>query len=306
MRLCVGLLALLFTTSLGNVFATNATEILIKAENAESKVSYRGIKTADVSVYGRSVQSKVKVIHKKPFYTRREYLSPCTLAGTILLQKKNELWRYCPSKGFWELITKKAPISRFTPITQTAIRNFNVELVGIDSVAGRSVYVIRAEPKYTGEAIHTLLIDREHFLVLGTREIGPMGRTSKSQYISIEFNPKNISNSLFEVDTKTSTRTAPSKEQFVVVKPTYLPRGYVQIGYESITINGKTTFHLQYSNGANIISLFERKVDAGTTIGKAQCPPNTKMWKDGNILFTLVGDIDSTELDKIKNSIKVR
>lgn len=77
------------------------------------------------------------------------------------------------------------------------------------------------------------------------------------------------------------------------------------IGISKGVVDGRCYAHLQYSNGANIISLFERKSTRGSTPPKTQQKIEAVMsWVDGGVLFTLIGDVSSSELKKIASSIK--
>ncbi len=66
-----------------------------------------------------------------------------------------------------------------------------------------------------------------------------------------------------------------------------------------------TCVHIQFSNSSNLISLFERK-----GVGEREPAPvkskvtNVLTWSRKRIVFTLIGDVHSSELRKIAASMR--
>lgn len=289
------------------LFAASATDLLRRAEEADRNVSYRGMKTATVRFSGGVATAVLKVVHLKPDMTRTEYFSPGSLAGMIVIQHGNQGWKYCPSEEVWEQLYPNYVLPTDT-IRQEALENYNLRLLGVETVAGRPSVVVHAAPKRPGEFPRRIWVDREFYLVMATQVENTRGAiVNSSRYTSIEFNPRDISPSIFRVTGRVNPapRKPGKRADFHVARPTYLPKGYRLLGVESMTVNGRTCVHVQFSNGANTISMFQRAAD-----GKAQGAQargkftNVLTWVRDGLMFTLVGNISRDELRKIADSVK--
>ena len=287
------------------VLATTAVEMFQRSQVSDTHVSYRGMKTVTLSCQGGPTTAVFKVIHLRPSKTRTDYFAPEVLSGVIVIQDGPVIWRYSPSQSSWrQLHCPNLPLQ--ATLSQEALENFDLRLVGSDRLAGRPVYVIYAVPKCPGEAARRLWIDRENYVVMGTQVESPSGRVvNKSQFTKIEFNPANISPSIFKISGKIEEPAKPAQPaSFKVLKPTYIPAGYRLIGMGSLTIQQLTCVHLQYSNGVSTISLFERKADpepiAPRVDGKLL---NVYTWTRGGIHFTLIGSVPRSELRRMAGSL---
>lgn len=304
LRPIITIIILLFAP--GMLFASEAENILRKAQTAEKNVSYKGIKVAKVHFGKKVTASKLKVIHQKPDKTRTEYFSPETVAGTVVIRDGCDYWRYHPAGKIWEPLNIKK-IQPADGVCDSAFKNYDVEIIGKGEAANRPAYIIRAIPKYRGEPAHRLWIDCEHYIVLGTQAISPSGVVvSSSHFSSVEINPAKIDDGLFRVPEVSKHRKTPGNQpDFKALEPSYLPKGYKLTGISQLTLNGMVCSHLQFSNGANIISLFQRR--ASDSI-KPPCVNGKVLhvytWSSGGMLFTLVGNISSAELQKIAKSVR--
>jgi len=265
------------------------------------------MKTATITSSGGVITAILKVVHLRPNLTRTEYFTPDSLAGVIVIEDGDSGWKYCPSQGVWERLYPDCVLPT-SAIRREALENFNLRLVGVETVAGRPSFVIHAVPKRSGEFPRRVWVDREHYLVMATQVENPRGSiVNSSRYTSIEFNPNDISPSVFKVTGRVKPASVqPGKPAgFKPAKPSYLPQGYKMLGMDSMMVNGKTCVHMQYSNGANTISLFQRAAD-----GKSPGPQaggkftNVLTWVRGGVMFTLVGSISRAELQKIADSVK--
>jgi negative regulator of sigma E activity len=150
-------------------------------------------------------------------------------------------------------------------------------------------------------------VDREFYLVIGTQVEDQSGEVVRSsRYVSLQLNPDDISPSLFEVRGKIRPAMRHSTcNRMKMLKPSYLPPGYRMIGSSCLCMRGRDCAHLQFGNGANTISLFERK--AGR-----EAPPqpvaskvtNVLTWARDGMRFTLMGDVPKAELQRIAESVK--
>lgn len=287
------------------VYAANGADIARRAQDADKYVSYRGLKTACVCLEGRCITSAIKVVHMIPDLTRKEYFSPAALAGIIVIQDGLDVWRYAPRERVWEQVHSAANAPA-EPSSSRAFANYDVQLVGNETVAGREAFVIRAVPRHIGDALHKMWVDRNSYLMLQTQVESVSGAVlSSSKFNTIEINPRDISPKAFAIKGKPKAEPVPGRADFRVAKPSYLPRGYRLTGLAMVSVNHRSCAHLQFSNGVNTISLFERK--SGDTADAPRVPDKlttVMTWAHSGMLFTLVGDVSRAELKKIADSTK--
>ncbi|MFQ3549138.1 MAG: sigma-E factor regulatory protein RseB domain-containing protein [Armatimonadota bacterium] len=288
-----------------SIFANSAVDIVIKAEKAESNVCYRGIKQAIVNVNNKSHISMFKITHSKPDNTRIDYHSPSIMNGMIVIQKNNNEWLYRPSERAWEY-TPYSSRTNTKEILNQALKNFKLEIIGNGRIADRDAVIIKATPLQNTENLRKVWIDKEYYLVLKTVVEDDNGKPLRAVYFKeIEFNPTNISKSAFKVDGIVKVYKKPAKIDFNVSRPTYLPAGYKEIDFRANKINNHTCVHILYSNGASVISLFQRK--SSNSIPQRQFRAitiNNHSWDRNGISYTLIGEVSNSELLKIASSIK--
>ena len=287
------------------VFGATAKDVLRRAEVADKHVSYRGMKVASVYFGNALAKATLKVVHLKPDKTRTEYFAPPPLTGIILIQDGLDFWKYQPTEKVWHELPGCAARHN-DAVRQEAFENYDVSLVGTDRVAGRQAYVIQAVPKRRGESARRLWVDKQYYLVVRTQDESLSGWVvNSSEYTSIDFNPRDISADTFKVTGKIKRAPKPPGIPFPVLKPAYLPRGYKLVGVSGMRVNDGPCAHLQFSNGANTISLFERITDKKTPETSVQSKiTNVLMWTRKGMMFTLIGDVSRAELQKIADSIK--
>lgn len=298
-------LILCVATIPGSVYAMTAVEIARRALDADRHVSYRGVKSTIVRVNQVQTTSAIKVVHRMPDMTRKEYFAPSPLAGTIVIQSGREAWKCDGCGPLWEnVISAKCAPGR--PNCDSAFANYVVELAGSEKIAGRDAYVIRAVPKGNKEPHRTLWVDKKCFLILRTQVETPEGSLlGSSGFTSITINPGNISPSAFVVAGKVESLRVPAGLDFRVRRPSYLPKGYRLIGLTRESANGHPCAHLQFSNGVNTISLFERKCAEAADAPRVPKKLTTVVaWVRDGVLFTLIGEVARAELKKVADSTK--
>jgi outer membrane lipoprotein-sorting protein len=295
------LLLICAAVSQGAVHGASAVEIARRARSADELVSYRGTKAVCVTVNGKSACSVIKVVHMRPDMTRKEYFSPSECAGMIVIGYGSDTWKYDPHSRLWEQVH-----SLFLKSSDGVFDNYDVQLVGSESVAGRDAYVIKAVPKHAGDSLHKVWVDKKSYVMLRTQVQTAAGTAlSSSKFTTIAIEPGDISRAAFAVAGKVRNVSAPASVDFVVRRPSYLPRGYKMVGLANAIVTAHVCAHLQFSNGVDTISLFERKSDRGATELRTPRRLTTMMtWARGGVLYTLVGDISRLELHKIATSIK--
>jgi len=288
------------------VYGASASDVVRKAQAANAHVSYRGEKAACVVVGGRAVCSQMQITHLKPDMTRTQYYSPKMLAGVVVVQRGSNVWRYAPRQKAWERLHSAASAPPDGDI-DVALSNYSVRLLGSEKAVGRDAYVVMATPKRAGESVVRLWIDKQSYLTLRTQVEKPSGEImSSSSFSSIVVNPSGISPSAFAVTTNEEAVPTVGSLDFCVAEPRYLPEGYKPVGQTKGKVSGHLCVHLQFSNGVNTISLFERCSKGNA---KALKVPgrltNVLTWTSHEVLFTLIGDLPRSELQKIADSTGV-
>lgn len=285
----------------------NPLEVVKQAQTANKRVSYRGMKEASLFFAGKFTTATLKVVHKKPDKTRTDFITPDSIAGVIIIQNGSSLWRYSPDSELWEKKQLADPDAT-EGLHPDLIKNFNIKLIGRERVAGRATYVIQAVPHNPSETARRLWVDESSYLVIRTQVEDPRGAVvNSSRFTSIEINPKDITDNAFRVTGRVHSAPKPGPREFGAILPKYLPSGYRLFASTSITVNGTSCAHMQFSNGSNIISLFERK--AADNSDKTPVPHKSNVatvltWSHGGIVFTLIGNVSNRELIKIADSMR--
>lgn len=302
-KLLCGLLPILLAPVC--VFGASATDLMRRAQDADKYVSYRGFKIATVHFAGGMTHASLKVVHLKPDETRTEYYTPNALAGIILIQEGEELWKFSPADDSWRRL-RSSNLSGPEDQICCVFENYELRVIGTDTVAQRPAFVVHAVPRHSGETARRIWVDKEFYLVVRTQVESPRGSIiDSSKFTSIKFNPGNISHSSFKINGKVKKCPQPSKVKFRTMVPSHLPKGYKLIGKTSICAGGHSCVHLQFSNGINTISLFQRKADIETTPVRVNCRvTNVLTWAHAGRVFTLVGDVPKNELRKIAYSVR--
>ncbi|MGQ9581846.1 MAG: sigma-E factor regulatory protein RseB domain-containing protein, partial [Armatimonadota bacterium] len=270
------------------------SEVLHRAEQAEKLVSYRGVKYATVRCCEEDeIRFKMSVIHLKPDKTRVTYLAPSTLAGMVTVRNGSRRWQYYPQQERWVSCHRCLGPNDFRVSTQV-LHNYKVRITGTERVAGREAYVVNAVPKLGSEPTHRIWIDKQRYIVVGTETKTGDGRVIRSsRFLSLALDPRDIKLSLFQVrgDTGSVSKNG-GRIGFRVLKPSYLPAGYKLVGASTSSVNGHACSHLQFSNGVNTVSLFQRQ--AGKTSQEyvfLSKVTNVLSWVKNGMHFTLLGDL---------------
>lgn len=299
------LLALCVVAMPASARCMTAIEIARRANDAGRHVSYRGVKNAFVLVNKAPYNSTIKVVHTAPDMTRKEYFSPAGLAGTVVIQSGPDIWKYVARERCWEKV-QSAEVGPADVKRESAFGNYVVKLVGSDRIAGRAAYVLKATPKGNAEPRRTLWVDKSCYLVLKTRAETPEGTLlSSCGYTSIAVNPGDISPKVFGVTAKVKCVAMPTRVNFRVQKPSYLPRGYKMVGLTKTNASGHPCAHLQFSNGVNSISLFERECCEATDAPRVpESFTSIVTWAQDGMLLTLIGETSRAELKKVADSTR--
>lgn len=313
--------------------AISAREIVEKTYAAEKKATLQGIKFVSVQAGRAPVSSKVRV-YRSQGRSRMEFLTGPT-AGTIIIESNNSIITISAKQ--------KMPTACLQHKTgdylSQLFKNYVPKLVGSQSIAGRNCYIIKLEPKFSGNPTSKIWVDKEKYIILRTDWYGLNGRLfSLSRYDSIDFSarpPDSLFTAPIKPESSAVCRSTMNINEvrkavgFTPLKPKYLPKGYTFDGYYIQTSPCGISFAaLKYANGLNTISVFEskcpcagpgcmadnrgqkRRFGRGARCGPNGCiladRPHARMFQTrvGDITIAVVGDAPTSELVKIAESIK--
>lgn len=231
----------------------SAARWLMAARAADQRCDWYGLQQTQVQMAGRTLTSRVRLDHRAPGSTRREYLDG-ELAGCLVLQEGRQQWRCDPRLG-WALASA-APED--LPLD---LRGWRARLTRGQTVAGRRTVLVRLERR---ELRRELWLDRETGLLLRMR----MRRAG--QATDTWFSEFSLGRRAEEVDftppvgpQRSLSEVHPGPTQLVATpprEPTWLPRGYRRLPgeyrYHCPCGCGMVAAHLVYSDGLNQVSVF--------------------------------------------------
>jgi len=244
--------------------------VLQLAMGAPRLIDYEGTKIISVLRDGRTETVTAAESHKRPDMTRLEYLSPDDVAGRLIVDDGHIAWHYEPRMNMaFEGPTMEGRL----PSEDLALlhRNYHVSALGADEVLGRPAYVLALAPDGPG-ATRELWVDRATGTVLRTEERDPSRGLLLTTYFSrisfslnlpvayFQFRPP-AGARVFQMFTTSGESMPPAALQrqarLDVLVPPVLPEGYVFRGGTVSRFGSLTSVHLRYSDGDNLLSLFE-------------------------------------------------
>ncbi|WP_456338688.1 outer membrane lipoprotein-sorting protein [Fervidibacter sacchari] len=187
-------------------------------------------------------------------------------ASLIILDDGKSVYRLHPQ---WRLAVRM-PIFPQRLNFELLRRNYEIKLLEPEEVAGRNCYVVLAEPKHPNNPKRKIWVDKVHFVVLRDELLDADGTPIRIFVVrSINFNA-GVDDNLFSVPQGWQVANAPYRPNlsleeaeriagFKVRLPKFVPEGY-QLAGVGVTYcsHGTPIVHLQYSDGFNTISVFER------------------------------------------------
>ncbi|MBM3499883.1 MAG: hypothetical protein FJX74_14580 [Armatimonadetes bacterium] len=295
-----------------------ALEVLRKAVLAQGHVAYSSVGTV-TGPPGQGARPSTQTVFRQ--VGGRERIKVQDGAGRAV-------WlRVCDGKTSWEHHPGTGQV--FTRVQPPAERlrarelfnlemlgaNYDVRLVGAETIAGRQAYRIRIGS--TGSErrpVREVWIDQAKYVELRTQGFGPDGRAIRSVVVDrINFAPTFPAGAFaFASPPRCKTRAiAPSRfvgsvsaaakqAGFGAHLPPRVPAGFAL--YPNLAsvreIRGVTVLWFQYTDGVRQFSVFERSIPPG---GKE--PPPGRGWartvRVGDAHFTIVGQLSPQEFETI-------
>jgi len=254
-----------------------AEDLFVKVLRADNSFTYRGRK---VTTYWRTGQTTAVAVFHRPSDDRRiYYLSPKSRRGLLIVTDGREEWQYDPH-------TKDLSHRRLSPGALEEDDLLNYTLL-------RANYFLSVDPKpriYDDRKVslvtikrpvgHTLArkfwIDNGTGLILKREIYGDDGELAVTSVFSeITYHPK-PSPELFSLaglsklpSVHSSENSSPQEDSIrpalvagQLTGKAYAPHslaGYRLVGASATTTGGKPLLHLRYSDGLNLVSLFEQQ-----------------------------------------------
>ena len=216
-------------------------------------------------------------------------------------------------------------------------QNYRFHLSSGSTIAGEETDEIKIYPHFEDRPTKRLFIARRNWIILRVDEFDYTGRLRfVSLFTQIEFNQEKVEETLAElksdkelINEKRERRSQPITDVEIdkvlgvrLVQPTYLPSGFRLLETRYIKHRSSTVF-LRYTDGLATFSLFERKGKhkshdsdrrsrrrGGKTISRHDVPIHVVRqhhahileWSNSGVDFTLIGELDASELFKVAES----
>jgi negative regulator of sigma E activity len=288
-------------------------QLLRRSAAADTLRDYRGTKRLVFYGGDHPREMTLRIIHLRPDRTRTEFLGSERMQGAVRIEIGKDAWRFNPGSGQWRRSLSHEPgamdLARL-------LANYTATKERTDRVAGRRCSVVTIKPKRPGNPSRRVWIDADTSLLLKTQFFGASGNLiSEATFIDIQFAvPKSV-------QVRAPKEVAASDEPpptlgFDPVKPSYLPPGYGIVTSTALSVRGRATCHLQYSDGLGTISLFEERRGPSSEEpahrgARGERPhgrgprafPLALRWEHGDMRFTLIGDVSPAELQEMAASL---
>lgn len=286
--------------------APTGADLLRRAQEAERLHSYRGSRVTRTFLPGRAMTATARVLHRRPATTRTEYLSPPSLAGTVILQIGADRWRRSAPDERW----RHAPSAPEFDSLDLLQRNYELRVGASSLVANRECMLLLISPKHPGNPSKRMWLDRATGFILRSEL-----RNWRQDDISVSAFEQ------FEIDPAVSPeearlllppRAVESGDRgalaFKPLYPRYVPTGYVFKGLTVVPVHGERAAHLRYSDGLNTISFFQAPAQAlaqQSRRGSRELSYAVVFtWQRGSMAYALMGDIRPTELQRMAASLE--
>lgn len=254
-----------------------AEELFIKVLHADDAFTYRGRK---VATYWRTGQTTAVAVFHRPVDDRRiYYLSPKSQRGILIVGDGHEEWQYDPhTKELSHRLLSPGALEEDDFLSYTLLRaNYYLTVDPKPRIyAERKVCLVTVKRPQGHTLARKFWIDTGSGLILKREIYGDDGELAVTRaFTDITYHPK-PSNEVFSLSSLSklpgvhTTETTAAAERPIPLNSltvqlagkAYAPpslAGYRLLGASSATIGGKPLLHLRYSDGLNLVSLFEQK-----------------------------------------------
>lgn len=311
--------------------------LLARTVVADDATSYTGTLTSVVYTSDRAESTVVNIDHLAPSLWRIWYVAPADAYGRLIISNETVTYQYEPTanKVYANDWSSNEVALGDALDTNRIEKNYTVDVGAATSVAGRTAHNLVMTSKHSGALVERLWVDDQTSLIL-RREIYHADGTiaSKTSFDNVRA-VKSLPKDLFDLSipagmtlvpgatyaTKSASDVAAAATlSFTVVRPKFLPDGFV-LTHESVGMHDAVqTLQLVYDDGLRDFSLFENAtgrlpkfengsphaISVGDNDGKyAEVGSETILsWNSKGLNLTLVGSLSVKELSAIGASLK--
>jgi len=302
-------------------------DVLKKALQADQTAQYQATGVSWAWTDGKQISARVR-IYRSGTRSRVEYLSG-PLTGMVMLDDGKTVETLMPGCGCPSVRENAASPN----VLNTLLANHTAKLVGSDTIASRSVYVVELLPKIKGNPSSKLWIDKSTFVILRNDRYSADGKmVSSTRFDKVDYSAR-PSPALFRRPGTGAIAVKPYENLadvrdivgFAPIKPGYVPRGYSFGGYYiSRTLCGRSLVVLKYTNGLNVISIAEgncpcvggacpmrghgprRRAGHGPAVCLLSANRQARVFRNtvGDISIVVTGNVADNELRKIAASFQ--
>ncbi len=314
----------------------NADELVRAATDAPRHISYVGEVQSTRWGASQAFATIVRIEHKAPDQTRRTYLAPQSVYGEYTVTQG-------PKTFDFDVARETVSTSENLASDNAVAYNNNIALVFAnyttvagpsEPVAGHAAQTVSLINRHTGERMMRLWIDAGTKIVLAKESYHSDGSlATRMRFDGIRYT-NDIPAGIFSTDVPAGFRTILGRHYgepstnigaavrdagFRPVGPRYLPEGFSIISADTSVVKGVKSLHLLYSDGLRNLSLFENASNAAADFGAIRPstisfeghdaqyikdgPTTLLTWREHNLAFALVGDLDIKELTEIAISV---
>ncbi len=288
---------------------------------ATPTVTYEGFMTV-THWYGTGTKSEeVHVRFSPPNKYRREFLKPDGSIARVVISdgEKEQVELVKQKKTLIGQAAKKLP-KQMDPQKEWALlqKNYRLDYLGTDRIAGRPVFVITMTPLSSGKLTQKLWIDKDSGVILESKRFRSNGNfvvlsrynkftTSPSFDVALfvinapaaedhEFSPDFLSRDDLHKNTGRETTL-----------PSILPYGFEFESADYFTVDGKAVDHFRYTDGLSVLSVFETASPVRFERHKThEMCENGSVWKTKlrNRNYTVMGDVSRELMEEIFQPMK--
>jgi hypothetical protein len=298
-----------------------AEDLLKQMLQAENSLAIAGDQVTTVSQNGLDLTSEQQVQRDGARSLRLEYQRPARLAGEQIIDNGRFYCHLIPAKDTLELSPSRIQSLRVRVpevIGQIRSGHLLVQSAGQGSIAGHSCGIVQVAARSSSPVPwHRFWIDPTNGAQLRIEQYDAAGHLqSASYYTAITYSPHFDAGTfrLPEAGSKvvTSGFATPSltldqvrvEAGFPVPTPTYLPGGFTfQAGSVSAGRVGRV-IELRYSNGANVLVLFETSDSATAGPSQTQHPRHGVLFgRQAGMKVVIIANVANGELEKVLLSL---
>jgi len=309
--------------------------LLAAAVSAPANVSYTGV-VEELRIGGHSSEVSVyRIEHRAPNLTRRLYTSPSGLLGDAIVTRGDLIFSIDAKRRRTVETQNKAvdgPLALGADFVLLD-RNYRMIRKGDEVFDGRRTIDLVLINRYTGRPTVVVRIDAASKLMLDKEEFASDGAlVDELRFEEVRFT-SSVPAADFALPQAYAVVQGPLVEEpsghpdrivksagFAAWEPRALPDGFAPVEGNVEELHGVRTVQLLYTDGIRTFSLFENakpstvdltrlqpqavRIGEGTARYADDGEASLLAWSDGNLCYTLVGELGLVDLQRIAQAIE--